>query len=186
MSMNWKTKTFRLNNGMELPAVGFGTWRVNDQGEGRRTVREAAECGYRFFDTASFYGTEEILAQGLKDSSLKRDEVILESKLWHDERGYDQTKRALERSLKRLDTDYDSLAKRSGGQGRRVLEGIGQRDLESYGGDGRSGRGQSNRLQQFPGSPPEEYRGGMQYYAGCGPVGVASGAHAGLHPVLAH
>lgn len=109
MNPDWNKKIFRLNSGLEIPAIGFGTWRINDEGEGLRIVRDAIACGYRFFDTASFYETEEILGQALKESGINREEFILESKLWHDERGYDETRRALERSLKRLGTDYLDL-----------------------------------------------------------------------------
>lgn len=109
MSLDWDKKTFQLNSGLDIPDIGFGTYRINEEGKARQIVGDAIACGYRFFDTASFYGTEASLGQSLKESGLDRKEFVLESKLWHDERGFDEARRALEQSLKRLGTDYLDL-----------------------------------------------------------------------------
>lgn len=99
---------FVLNNGMTLPAVGFGTY--DDSGADVPTMlRNAIEAGYRFFDTASIYQTERALGQAIKESGIPREQFIIETKLWIDEMGYDGAKRALEASLRRLDTDYVDL-----------------------------------------------------------------------------
>ena len=96
---------FTLSDGLVLPKLGFGTF--NDKFEhDTDTYAAAVESGYRFFDTASLYESERALGRGLKASGLAREEYIIESKLWYDEMGYDGAKRALERSLKRLDMDY--------------------------------------------------------------------------------
>ena len=69
-------------------------------------LKTAIEAGYRYFDTASFYQTEEFVGQAIRESNLPREDFFLVSKMWKDEMGYQQTKDALEKSLKRLGTDY--------------------------------------------------------------------------------
>lgn len=99
---------YTLSDGFKLPKLGFGTF--NEQFvQYQEKYNEAIECGYRFFDTASLYESERPLGAALKDCGLPREEFIIESKLWYDEMGYDGAKRALERSLKRLGTDYLDL-----------------------------------------------------------------------------
>ncbi len=96
---------FTLSDGLALPKLGFGTFSEQFE-QHSETYTAAIECGYRFFDTASLYESERALGTALHASSLRRDEYIIESKLWYDEMGYDETKRALERSLTRLGLDY--------------------------------------------------------------------------------
>ncbi len=96
-------KTFTLSNGMQLPSVGFGTYQAKGEA-GEQAILWALEAGYRFFDTASLYGTERILGQVVRKSGIPRDQLILETKLWIDET--DDPQAALERSLRRLGTDY--------------------------------------------------------------------------------
>ena len=94
-----------MKNGQKAPLVGFGCY--NPAGEDfYMVVRKAVESGYRFFDTASLYGTEEETGKALLDSGLKREELFIQSKMWIDEMGYEATKVALERTLNRLKTDY--------------------------------------------------------------------------------
>ena len=96
---------YTLNDESKLPKIGFGTY--NEQfGDNEKPIREAIELGYRFFDTASLYETERYLGNAIKDSGIPREEFIIESKLWIDEMGYDGAKRAAEKSLKRLQSDY--------------------------------------------------------------------------------
>ena len=100
--------TLTLNNGVEIPQLGLGTARVDDE-ETRRIVREALEVGYRFVDTAARYENETGVGQGLADSGLRRDEVFVCTKLRGAEQGRDSTRRALEQSLQRLGLDHVDL-----------------------------------------------------------------------------
>lgn len=96
---------FKLNNDMKIPCVGFGTYKAAE-GNNVEILKIAIEAGYRYFDTASFYQTEDFLGQAIRESNLPREDFFLVSKMWKDEMGYQQTKDALEKSLKRLGTDY--------------------------------------------------------------------------------
>lgn len=96
---------YTLNNGVKIPCVGFGTYKAAE-GNNIEILKMAVEAGYRYFDTASFYGTEEYLGQAVKESSIPRNEFFLVSKMWKQEMGYHNTKRACEDTLKRLRTDY--------------------------------------------------------------------------------
>ena len=96
---------FILENGMVLPAVGFGTYNAKG-GDNLQMIKDAIEVGYRYFDTASLYGTERALGQAIKESGLPREAFQIATKVWIDEMGYENTKAALERSLSRLQTDY--------------------------------------------------------------------------------
>ena len=97
-----------LNNGVELPAIAFGTYKAAD-GKSADVIRTAIEAGYRYFDTASFYGTETYLAQAVRESGISRDEIFIASKLWKTEMGYENVKDAFERTLENLNTDYLDL-----------------------------------------------------------------------------
>lgn len=96
---------FKLNNDMKIPCVGFGTYKAAE-GNNVEILKTAIEAGHRYFDTASFYQTEDFLGQAIRESNLPREDFFLVSKMWKDEMGYQQTKDALEKSLKRLGTDY--------------------------------------------------------------------------------
>lgn len=100
--------TYTLNNGMKIPCVGFGTYKAAE-GNNVEILKRAVTAGYRYFDTASFYGTEEFVGQAVKESGIPREEFFLVSKMWKDEMGYEQTKKALEDTLRRLKTDYLDL-----------------------------------------------------------------------------
>lgn len=100
--------TYTLNNGMKLPCCGFGTYKAKD-GDSAEIIATAIRAGYRFFDTASIYETERLLGQAIQDSGIGREEFIIESKLWMDEMGYDNAKKAFEATLERLQTDYLDL-----------------------------------------------------------------------------
>lgn len=103
-----ETKTFQLSNGVRLPAVGYGTYLSTD-GNGKQVILTALEAGYRYLDTASFYGNEGEIGEAVAESQIPREELFLASKVWKDEMGYEQTKAAFERSLERLKTDYLDL-----------------------------------------------------------------------------
>ncbi len=98
-------KNYCLCNGMELPAVGFGTYNAKG-GDNLEMIKSAIEVGYRYFDTASLYGTERALGQAINESGVPREQFILASKVWIDEMGYESTKLAFSRSLERVQTDY--------------------------------------------------------------------------------
>jgi len=100
--------TFFLANGIEIPSVGFGTYNPAG-GDTCKIILNAMEAGYRYFDTASLYGTERALGQAVKEAGIARKELFLASKVWIDEMGYAETKQAFERTLNRLQTDYLDL-----------------------------------------------------------------------------
>ena len=96
---------FTLNDGSQIPKIGFGTY--NDAfADNKASILEAIECGYHFFDTASLYETERSLGNAVRESGIARSDVIIETKLWIDEMGAENAKIAVEKSLKRLQTDY--------------------------------------------------------------------------------
>lgn len=99
---------FILDNTMKMPALGFGTYNAKG-GDNLQMIKAAIEAGYRYFDTASLYGTERVLGQAIKESGIPREGFLIASKAWTDEMGYEETKAALERSLNRLQTDYLDL-----------------------------------------------------------------------------
>lgn len=99
---------YTLNNGQKIPCIGFGTYNDKD-GDNLEIIRTAIKAGYRYFDTASLYETERVLGQAVKESGIPREEFFIVSKLWIDERGAENVKKALERSLDRLQMDYLDL-----------------------------------------------------------------------------
>ena len=102
------TPDVRLNNGVSMPSLGFGVFRVPD-GETEQAVLAAVESGYRSIDTASLYGNEAGVGRALAACGLARDELFVTTKLWNDDQGYDSTFRAFEASLDRLWLDYVDL-----------------------------------------------------------------------------
>ena len=106
--------TFRLNNGYEIPCVGFGTWQTPD-GETaemagqRMAVSEAIKAGYRHIDTAACYGNEAGVGRGIKKSGIEREKLFVTSKVWNTERGYEKTVAAFEKTLADLGLDYLDL-----------------------------------------------------------------------------
>lgn len=98
----------KLNNGVKIPCVGYGTFRTPaDVAE--QAVADAIEVGYRHIDTAAVYGNEEAVGRGIKASGINRKRLFVTSKLWNTHRGYDSTKKALQASLDRLGLDYLDL-----------------------------------------------------------------------------
>lgn len=90
-----------LNDGRQMPQLGFGLWRV-PAGITATTTKAALKLGYRLVDGAAIYGNEEGLGEGLRASGLPRDQVFVTTKVWNSEQGFDSTLRAAEASLKRL------------------------------------------------------------------------------------
>jgi methylglyoxal/glyoxal reductase len=101
--------TVDLGHGIMMPALGLGTFKSQEGDEVRRSVEIALARGYRSIDTASVYGNEKGVGEGLRVSEVPRAEVFMTTKVWNDEQGYEQTKAALVRSLERLGTDYVDL-----------------------------------------------------------------------------
>ncbi|MGN1279792.1 MAG: aldo/keto reductase [Limosilactobacillus sp.] len=98
----------RLNNGVTIPCVGYGTFRTPaDVAE--QAVADAIEVGYRLIDTAAVYGNEAAVGQGIRDSGIDRHRLFVTSKLWNTERGYESTKKALDETLKKMQLDYLDL-----------------------------------------------------------------------------
>src|SRR5215217_7056648 len=98
-----------LNNGVEMPLLGFGVYQVNDAEECERSVYEAIRTGYRLIDTAAVYGNEEAVGKALKRSGVAREEMFVTTKLWIQDAGYESAKKAFERSLERLQLGYLDL-----------------------------------------------------------------------------
>lgn len=103
--MNSIKDCYTLNNGIQIPCIGFGTYKAAE-GDNIQILKTAIDAGYRYFDTASFYGTEEYLGEAIKQSQIPREEFFIVSKMWKEEMGYDKTKQAFADTLKRLGTDY--------------------------------------------------------------------------------
>ena len=99
----------KLNNGVEMPILGFGVFQVKDLDECERSVRDAIDVGYRLIDTAQSYGNEEAVGKAIKNSNVKREELFIATKLWIQSDGYEGAKKAFENSLKKLQLDYLDL-----------------------------------------------------------------------------
>ncbi len=100
--------TLTLNNGGTMPQLGFGVFQVPNE-ETAAAVGEALRAGYRSIDTAKVYGNEEGVAQAIRESGLRRDELFVTTKLWNDDHGYDAVLRAFDASRDRLGLDYLDL-----------------------------------------------------------------------------
>ncbi|PUV23862.1 aldo/keto reductase [Sphingobacterium athyrii] len=102
-------KSFKLNNGIDIPAIGFGTWQIPEGEEAYQAVTEALKVGYTHIDTAAIYGNEKSVGRAIKDSGIARDTLFITTKLWNTERGYDKTIAAFEKSLTDLGLAYIDL-----------------------------------------------------------------------------
>jgi len=98
-----------LNNGVEMPILGFGVYQVTDAGECERAVTEALHTGYRLIDTAAAYLNEEAVGKAIKKSGVPREDLFVTTKLWIQDAGYENTKKAFEKSLEKLQLDYLDL-----------------------------------------------------------------------------
>ncbi|PAF22332.1 2,5-diketo-D-gluconic acid reductase [Terribacillus saccharophilus] len=99
----------KLNNGLEMPILGFGVFQIEDQEECERSVLEALKAGYRLIDTAAAYQNEEAVGRAIKRSGVPREEIFITTKLWIQDTGYEKTIQAFQRSLQRLQVDYLDL-----------------------------------------------------------------------------
>jgi|APCry1669188910_1035180.scaffolds.fasta_scaffold01818_2 2,5-diketo-D-gluconate reductase A len=98
----------KLNNGIQMPRLGFGTNTLNGD-IAERSVADAISVGYRLIDTAHIYGNEEAVGAGIKKSGINREELFVTSKLWVDDAGYENTKKAYQTTLNKLGLEYLNL-----------------------------------------------------------------------------
>jgi len=96
----------KLNNGVEMPLLGLGVYQINNCEECEQTILTAIETGYRLIDTASAYGNESAVGNAIKKSSIARENLFITTKLWVQDAGYENTKKAFENSLKKLQLAY--------------------------------------------------------------------------------
>jgi diketogulonate reductase-like aldo/keto reductase len=98
-----------LNNGLEMPILGFGVFQIPDAEECERSVYEAIQTGYRLIDTAASYTNEEAVGKAIKRSGVAREELFITTKVWIQSNGIESTKKSFESSLKKLQLDYLDL-----------------------------------------------------------------------------
>lgn len=102
-------QTVKLNNGVEIPILGFGVFQITDPAECERCVVDAIQTGYCHIDTAASYQNEEAVGRGIKQSGVDREKLFITTKLWIQSDGYENTKKAFENSLRKLQLDYIDL-----------------------------------------------------------------------------
>lgn len=99
-------ETYKLNNGIEIPKIGFGTWMIIDNDDATRAVKTAIQVGYRHIDTAEAYGNEVGVGRGVRDSGVRREDIFVTTKLAGEIKDYDNVVAAIEQSLADLGLDY--------------------------------------------------------------------------------
>jgi diketogulonate reductase-like aldo/keto reductase len=99
----------RLNNGVEMPILGFGVFQIPDAAECERCVIDAIHTGYRLIDTAVSYMNEQAVGNAIKNCGVDRKELFITTKLWVLDHGYENTKKSFQKSLDRLQLDYLDL-----------------------------------------------------------------------------
>jgi len=102
-------KTVKLNNGIEMPILGFGVFQIANLKECENSVLDAIETGYRLIDTAASYMNETAVGKAIKKSGIAREELFITTKLWVQDTGYENTKKAFAKSLNKLQLDYLDL-----------------------------------------------------------------------------
>lgn len=148
----------KLNNGVEMPVLGLGTYEGTDKGVALRSVRDALEVGYRLIDTAQYYGNEQYIGQALKESGVAREEIFLTSKIWFNR--FEACYEAVLESLRTLRVDYLDLMLLHWPFGNTYKA---YRDLERL----LEGKGAQHRRFQFPCRPPDRYSP-LQQGGACG------------------
>ena len=101
--------TAKLNNGVEMPILGFGVYQIPDYDECKRAVLDALETGYRLIDTAAAYLNEKAVGDAIKESGINRKELFITTKLWINNAGYENAKKGFEVSMEKLQLDYLDL-----------------------------------------------------------------------------
>ena len=99
----------KLNNGVEMPILGYGVYQITDAAECEQAVIDAIKIGYRLIDTAAFYENEAAVGNAVKNCGVPREELFITTKFWVDDAGYEKTKAAFERSLTKMQLDYIDL-----------------------------------------------------------------------------
>ncbi|EHI69193.1 oxidoreductase, aldo/keto reductase domain protein [Streptococcus ictaluri 707-05] len=102
-------KNLTMNNGLTIPALGFGTYNAQDGEEAYQSTLAALKAGYRHIDTARIYKNEESIGRAIRDSGIPREELFITTKLWNTGHSYEGAKAALAASLERLQMDYVDL-----------------------------------------------------------------------------
>ena len=102
-------QTVKLNNGIEMPILGFGVYQVADGNECEKAVSEAIEVGYRLFDTAQAYGNEKSVGDAIRKSGIDRKEFFIVTKVWVSNAGEEKAYQSILNSLEKLQTDYVDL-----------------------------------------------------------------------------
>lgn len=106
-------ENIQLVNGVQMPILGFGTFKIEDLAVATKSVRDAIVCGYRHIDCAAVYGNEKAVGEGIKqgmiDANVERDALFLVSKVWNSEQGYEKTKEAFSATCADLGVDYLDL-----------------------------------------------------------------------------
>ena len=102
-------ENIKMNNGVQIPCIGYGTYKVSVDKDGVQVVKDAIEAGYRLLDTAAMYNNEEEVGKAIIESGIPRKDIFLTSKVANPDRGYDSTLRAFDRSLRLLEVDYLDL-----------------------------------------------------------------------------
>ncbi|MBL1224552.1 aldo/keto reductase [Enterococcus sp. BWR-S5] len=102
-------KTIKMNNGVEVPVLGFGTFQITDPEEAKQAVMDAIQAGYRHIDTAQSYQNEKAVGQGIAASGIDRNELFITTKIWVENVSYEGVKESFQRSLTRLGLDYVDL-----------------------------------------------------------------------------
>lgn len=105
---------YKLMNGIEIPSIAFGTWKISDENICRKSVKYALECGYRHIDAARIYNNEIFVGKGVSEflkenPNIKREDLFITTKVWNSDQGYEETLKAFEASLERLNLDYIDL-----------------------------------------------------------------------------
>jgi diketogulonate reductase-like aldo/keto reductase len=101
--------TFTLNNEVKIPIFGLGMYLSHSGEMARNAIQQALKCGYRHFDTASFYANEQDIGQIIREIDIPREEIFVTTKLWNDDHGYDSTRQALDLSLQQMQLEYVDL-----------------------------------------------------------------------------
>jgi len=103
--MNVQTKMVQASNGVSIPQLGFGVYKITKAEEFKTAIREAIRVGYRHFDTARIYGNERALGEEIRHSGIPREQFFITSKVWNTNHGYEATKRAFQTTIDKLGVD---------------------------------------------------------------------------------
>lgn len=102
-------KTVKLANGIDMPVLGLGVFKVEEGAELISAVKEAIRLGYRSIDTAAIYGNEASTGQGIRESGIPREELFITSKVWNADLGYEETLAAFDETMRKMELDYLDL-----------------------------------------------------------------------------